>query len=274
MNLRTKHILAVSAVAGISGFIGFAIGYRRGRVKEYVEEPQEEEIMVEAPRVVKAILGLDYIPESLYEKYTGKKYDDHTDKKDDNLPVWEPNPYNDEKELKNMFIRDNLKKMSYWDTLGPIKDGGISMASYHARVQDYISKEVEKDTDDEPDIENIRTQGEVEYTSDEPYLVSEDAVFTSETSSDDVETLTYYKDDHVLADSYDDVVIEKSLVIGTLDKDVLSTMPGGKTVYVRNPRTKRDYEVIVLDESYEVEVLGADEEQYKNAVKFFKLGDE
>lgn len=276
MNLKTKHILAVSAVAGIAGaigyFIGHKVGYERAYSDIYDEEPEEIK-MVEAPRTVKHILGLDEIPESIYKKYFENK--DHRES------LKEICEDSDEYEYYETEKGYGARTKSYMPDLTD-----ISLPEKRARglqgktaekliwdelVNNYISDEdVEEDTDDEEDIENIRTQGEVEYTSDEPYLVDANDVLLADTNPDDVDTLSYYREDDVLVDSFDEIVLEREVIVGNIELNLIK----GPVVYVRNPQTKRDYEIIIEQGSYEKEVLGADDEQYKNAVKFFKLGDE
>ena len=148
---------------------------------------------------------------------------------------------------------------------------GVRLKKELDTVSDIINN-YQGDVTEEDKVENLRTQGEVEYTSDAPYLITEEEVFSENTNPDDVETLTYYRKDKVLADSFDEIIYDaRNVIIGKID---FSLMEGDEEViYFRNPQTKRDYEVILKNASYEQEVLGADDEQYRNAVKFFDLGD-
>lgn len=264
MNLLTKHILAASAIAGVAGAIGYLIGHRRGRVKECVEEHQEEK-MVEAPRSVKAILGVDRMPESLYNKHF---------KKDDVEPIHEGGTSYNLSELEPV-----IGKNGGWGLKTKTTDKLVWNDAYINEMakkisQDYISDDIEEDTDDEEEVKSIRAQGDVEYTSDEPYLVSDEEVFNSETNPCDIDELTYYQDDKVLADAFDEIVENKELVCGSIYPSILDGAAPGTVLYIRNPITKRDYSIIIVDDAYEKVVLGADDDQYLNAVKYFNLGDD
>lgn len=228
MNLKTKHILAVSAVAGIAGVIGYFIGHKVGFEKGYILGTPEDE--------------------DKYEYFETENGHGIRIKNPD--PVWTPSPI----DIGRPSGRTTEKLV--WDDL------------YKSATKNYISEE-EEDDDDE-DIENVRTQGEVEYTSEEPYLVEEDDVFTVEADPSSVETLTYYKADNVLADSFDEIVTERETIVGDLDIGNINE----DVIYIRSPRTKRDYEIIISQGSFERDILGADEEQYLNAVKYFNLGEE
>lgn len=238
MNLKTKHILAVSAVAGIAGVIGYFIGHKVGFEKGYIfGTPEVEEIeSIE-------------IDEDKYEYFeTENGYGVRTKQLD---PVWTPSPI----DIGRPSGRTTEKLT--WDQV------------QEEQFRTYITEYSGKDLDDE-DIENLRTQGEVEYTSEEPYLVEEDDVFTVEADPSSVETLTYYKADNVLADSFDEIVTERETIVGDLDIGSINE----DVIYIRSPRTKRDYEIIISQGSFERDILGADEDQYLNAVKYFNLGEE
>ena len=264
MNLKTKHILAVSAVAGIAGVIGYFIGYNLGKKKDQ-EESTDEMIIVHNKEELKDT----YKDSDTYEYFETK--DGYGLRPKMNNPQWSELTKDD---ISWMEKRARGKKadMLIWDEL--------DTKQYHNTVENYISKEEDQDESDEADaeaaeLENLRTQGETEYTSDEPYLVTEDDVFSSETDADDVVQLSYYEADDVLVDSYNEIIHQRAEIVGTVFKDNFGYGSNDPSVvYVRSPRTGRDYEITLERGSYEMEVLGADEEQYQNAVKFFKLGDE
>lgn len=277
MNLRTKHILAVSAVAGIAGVIGYLIGNKFGYERGYSDSDvtSEEGIeWVEAPDIYKMVLGVTHIPKKFLETTECIKTDRGTHalrRKDITPPQWSELT-KDDISWTDKRARGKKADMLIWDELDTTK--------YHNTVENYISKEEDQDEPEETDVEateveNLRTQGETEYTSAEPYLVTEDEVFSPENDPDDVVQLSYYEGDDVLVDSFDEIIHERSEIVGTVFKDNFgygSSDPS--VVYVRSPKTGRDYEISLERGSYEIEVLGADDEQYKNAVKFFRLGDE
>ena len=273
MNLKTKHILAVSAVAGIAGVIGYLIGNKFGYERGYSDSGtmSEEGIeWVEAPDIYRAVLGVTHIPKSFLKTTKCIKTDHGTHalrrKEITHNPEWSELTKDD---ISFMDKRARGKKADklIWDELDTKR--------YHNTVENYVSKEEDQNESDETDVENLRTQGETEYTSNEPYLVTEDDVFSSETDADDVVQLSYYEADDVLVDSFDEIIHEREAIVGSVFKDNFGYGSNDPSVvYVRSPRTGRDYEITLEKGSYEMEVLGADEEQYQNAVKFFKLGDE
>lgn len=244
MNLKTKHILAVSAVAGIAGLIGYFIGNKVAQKKD-----QEDEVSIN-----------DANEYEFFETEDGcgirKKISNSQE--------------NEASESDDIFIAKRaygrIEEHRAW------KDALLDKQKSY--IKDYISNEEQDEEDENEDVENLQTQGETEYTSDEPYIVEESDVFTEQTNPDDVETLSFYQTDDVLVDSFDEIIMERSKILGDDVIERLRSGHGGDVVYVRNPITKRDYEVIIESGSYEIDVLGADEEQYQNAVKFFKLSDE
>lgn len=258
MDLRTKHILAVSVVAGVAGTIGYLLGR-----KHKVEPELEQKIYItdlHSPMMKKTLKELC----STSEKWDYFETESGSGIRSSVLPVLVQNPEwseltKDDISFMKKRARGKIADKFIWDEL--------DTKQYHNTVENYISKE-EDDEDEDP--ENLRTQGEVEYTSTEPYIVPEDEVFIDGNDPGDIETLVYYKKDGVLTDSFDEIVESKQEIIG----DIALKLVQDNTVYIRNPITKRDYEIALVENSYEQEVLGADEEQYQNAVKFFKLGDE
>lgn len=129
------------------------------------------------------------------------------------------------------------------------------------------------DEDEEEDTEE--PEGDVEYVSDEPYLVVEEDVFHTGLNPNDIEQLTYYQVDDVLADRFGEIITDRKSIVGTDFVDNFGYGSNDTTVvYVRNPKTKRDYEISLDYGSYEMEVLEADEDQYRNAKKYFNLGGE
>lgn len=255
MNLRTKHILAISGIALASGAIGYLLGRKHKAEPEtmvYVTNLQSDIMTNALKNLCSTSDEYEYFETEHGRGIRTKSF----------VPDWIPSPLEEATEEDRRKLTELKKHVRrYTDGLQEVAEAITESA-------------LEEDEDDPTDEnENLRTQGETEYTSDEPYIVEEDEVFTEETNPDDVATLSYYQDDDVLADSYDEIVSERSEILGNHILDVLRNSKSGEVVYVRNPITKRDYEVIVVDASYEIDVLGADEEQYKNAVKFFKLGD-
>ena len=168
-------------------------------------------------------------------------------------PVWTPSPF----DISDKPSDDKIK----WSDLVEYKDS----------LRLYIPEEEDKSNEDP---ENLRTQGETEYESDEPYLVTEDVFFSSDEDANEIIQLTFYEDDDVLVDSFGDIVLNREEVVGTEFEENFGFGSSDPNVcYVLNGRTKRRYEIVLERGSYEMEILGATEEQYKNARKFFELGD-
>ena len=240
MKLRDIHILGISGVAIAAGLIGYLLGRKHGYelaekdIFEEEYEEQKEDHLVETVVWEKSVLE-DPNPHEAYV-------------------AWVP------ESIKKMQTENIGTELSWWQD--------YVLDDYHKKLKDYFAKE------EDEDIENLRTQGDVEYTSEEPYLVTENDVF-SDFGVDDIVQLTYYETDDVLVDSVGEILEERSVVVcEEFKKNFGYGSNDPNVVYVRNPKTKRDYEIVRDPGAYEQEVLDASDEQAINAVKSFKFGEE
>lgn len=261
MKLSTIHILGVSGISAAAGIIGYLLGRKHGYelaekdIFEEEYEEQKEEPVEENPIWTKSQFDIFWENRSPQEKlewqmdYIPKLYDKYKDN---------VKPYIPEDEHFNALKED--EGLTWWQE--------YVLDDYHKKLKDYFANE------EDEDIENLRTQGEVEYTSEEPYLVKEEDVFSLEADVNDIIQLTYYETDDVLVDSLGEILEERSVVVcEEFKKNFGYGSNDPNVVYVRNPKTKRDYEIVRDPGAYEQEVLGASDEQAINAVKYFKLGD-
>lgn len=110
----------------------------------------------------------------------------------------------------------------------------------------FLADEPEDDWD--YDVE-MRKRG-----SDKPYIIHRDE-FMDEESGFRQSSLTYYSGDNILCDEKESPIYNHEIVAGTLrfghgskDRNI---------VYVRNPVLESEYEIILDEGHYQVEVLGA-----------------
>lgn len=91
------------------------------------------------------------------------------------------------------------------------------------------------------------------------------------------ESLDYYAEDDILCESQHDEVIEnrEEIVGDVVAKDRFDgeLSEDDHVIFVRNPRLRADYEVILHDSSYDKEVLGATDEEVEAARAFFGIED-
>lgn len=257
MNLKMIHILGISGVAIVSGLIGYLLGRKRGYelaekdiFDEEYKEAQEsvlEESLNERKQNVTNVLSWD----DFFEKTL------HVQK--DQMKTYINNYISDEEDEHFNALKED-EGLTWWQE--------YVLDDYHKKLKGHFAEE------EDEDIENLRTQGEVEYTSEEPYLVKEEDVFSLETDVNDIIQLTYYETDDVLVDSLGEILEERSVVVcEEFKKNFGYGSNDPNVVYVRNPKTKRDYEIVRDPGAYEQEVLGASNEQAINAVKYFKFNE-
>ena len=90
-------------------------------------------------------------------------------------------------------------------------------------------------------------------TSDKPYIIHRDEFFANEADYSQT-TLTYYKGDDVLLDEQDIPLYDAKNIVCELEFGKGSEDPS--VVYVRNDRLEHEYEVLLDNGYYQVEVLG------------------
>ena len=95
-------------------------------------------------------------------------------------------------------------------------------------------------------------------SKDEPYTIHVDE-FVSEEMEFDQATFTYYKGDDILVDERDTPIYNYVEATGPLKFGHGSQDPN--VVYIRNERLKIEYEILLHQGRYEVEVLGYDAEK-------------
>lgn len=303
MNLRTKHILAVSGIAGIAGAIGYLIGHKVGFEKGYVLgtpeiEDEENEKSDDFKKLlerwsinpnVEDFLGIEHLSKEQIEELDpmepfdrikklceiSGEYELHEEgsgryslRAKPQNPVWTPIPI-DANEITNAVIKDRpsgrtTSKLSW-------NDARVLEQQMKTHVQDYISDDEEDD--DEEDIENLRGQDEIDHVSMEPYLITEETYFANEGFFDQNQ-LVYFEEDDVLADNKNEIILERDEIVGSDFTDNFGYGTNDENiVYIRNEKLKADFEIYRDPGSYEKEVLGATDEQYDEARKFFKLNE-
>lgn len=93
---------------------------------------------------------------------------------------------------------------------------------------------------------------------DRPYLITQDEFTEGEASQD---TLTYYAEDGVLADSQDMPLDNVDRMVGEVNLQRFGVGSGDKrVVYVRNEAIDQDWEIVLHDGSYAEIVAGLKEE--------------
>lgn len=98
-----------------------------------------------------------------------------------------------------------------------------------------------------------------------PYVIHVDEYMADEAGLDQ-STLTYYRGDDILTDSHDVPIYNHAEVTGELKFGYGSNDPN--VCYIRNPRLKSEYEILLSHGSYEVEVLGLQfEEELEHSSK-------
>lgn len=93
-----------------------------------------------------------------------------------------------------------------------------------------------------------------------PYILSKEEYFQNETNYSQV-TLTYFAGDAVLADDRDQYVDTVDDTVGLVNLERFGFWSEDpRVVYVRNERLACDFEVLLSDGKYSVEVMGLDDE--------------
>lgn len=148
-------------------------------------------------------------------------------------------------------------------------------------IEVRVKEDDESDSDEdevsevteEPDsvVRNVFAASDVgwDYTeevkgrnAEEPYVLHKDEFYEGEFEYSQV-TLTYYKGDNIMADEDDTPVYNFEQVVGDLKFGHGSGDP--KVFYVRNPKLRCEYEVLLHEGLFSVEVLGLEIEDNARA---------
>ena len=134
---------------------------------------------------------------------------------------------------------------------------------------DDAENEYPREDEDYDDIETMDELEEEMYAKEaendrlnerfdvEPYLITEEE-FSNENTHYEKETLWYYELDKTLSDDNEEIIVNAEQLIGD---DTLIMVEDERTVYIRNDRQARDFEIICLSKSYAEEVCGQFEEE-------------
>jgi len=110
----------------------------------------------------------------------------------------------------------------------------------------------EEDDEDDDDYDQI---------DGEPYLITEEAYFENEPEYE-LDTLTYYELDHTLTDDKNVQIDRVEETIGERHLHMFKKNGTQKTsLYIRNDDHQTLYEVILVEQSYAVAILGMEEEE-------------
>lgn len=94
---------------------------------------------------------------------------------------------------------------------------------------------------------------------EEPFIIHRDEFFQNEDEEYDQTTLSYYAGDDVLCDERDEVLEPRDHIVGSANLKMLGTGHGSgdpNVLYIRNPRTCSDFEVVLNDGKYSEDALG------------------
>lgn len=110
---------------------------------------------------------------------------------------------------------------------------------------------------------------------DEPYIITVDEFMENEPDYQQ-NSLTYYVEDDTLADESNEIIHDVVNILGS--EELLGRFGHGskdpRTLYIRNKRLDLDFEIVMSDRSYAVDVLGfSEEEAPKSRRRFSERGD-
>jgi hypothetical protein len=183
-------------------------------------------------------------------------------------------------DIRKQRILDFTKAMS--DPDQPGDDAEIVMYQGEP-VEDHSAKHLAKENP-EPELEEDpaddwdQAEEESERSPDSPYVIHKDEYFNQETNYRQT-ALEYFAEDNILCDEQRVPIYSPEKVVGRLefgrgsgDSDV---------VYIRNEKLGCEYEVIRINSSYQLEVLGleaeeeaeAEEDQLRHSIRRFKLDE-
>lgn len=147
------------------------------------------------------------------------------------------------------IIEDQLEfELDLPDEITMIEEEEIESIEYVNESVTYSSStfpDIEEDWDYEEEMKNRNP----EY----PYIIHRDEFDDDEHGWDKV-TLTYYKGDNVLCDTDDTPIYNAEKIVGELIFGKGSQDPN--VVFIRNEKLQAEYEVLLDNGYYQVEVLG------------------
>lgn len=158
------------------------------------------------------------------------------------------------------------------------KERGFDIATpAEAFILEHLDGTMVLETD--PDVESVETVTQSIFVSDTgdewnyelelqtrtttaPYVIHRDEFYAEELGYEQT-TMTYYAGDDIMADQEDAPVYNYSLVVGPL---LFGHGSGDPNVFhVRNDKRKEEYEIIVDDGHFSVEVMGLEMESNAQA---------
>lgn len=117
--------------------------------------------------------------------------------------------------------------------------------------------------EDYAEFSSITKQYNPDFDSPEPYVISfED--FESTKQHYDKNTLYYYEQDDTVTDDAEEILVDTDSLIGDMALTLFGELSDDPdAVYIRNDKKSSDFEVLRLNKSYSVSVLGLVEERNK-----------
>lgn len=168
---------------------------------------------------------------------------------------------------------DSARK-TYNDMAKKLAEKNVSMKEELAKVTPVKDDPDDKDVDDYTKIVEDAENGNLRTVSDEEILEGDEIELTEEPSTDEetlaepkliekeefatledfgYDTLTFYKGDHTLTDSLENVIEDMDGTVGEANLEKFGYLADDPyTIYVRNPQKKFDYEVLLEERSYAV----------------------
>ena len=109
----------------------------------------------------------------------------------------------------------------------------------------------------------------------EPYIISQDEMFNTETEWEKP-TLSYYEGDDTLVDERNKIMDDRERYVGSRHLSMFGVLSEDENiVYVRSPQISADFEIILEPGKYSVRVLGEPdyEEVEKQRVRRMRASD-
>lgn len=253
MNENVKAVVVPTVVGVATGALGFAAGwYLRGRRTD--ETIQDEDYIVEDGAGNETVITAKEIRER--RKEVPKVLQDILERSEEEAP-----------EQQGFVIPadeyENIVKNPRRDP-SEIVTGIPNEVGEPETVTENVFDGVDNSVPDWDWDEEKAHREAIPY--DQPYILHRDEFFDEETHYGQT-TLTYYSVDKKLTDERDAPLYNQGDVVG----DCLRFGHGSgdpHVVYIRNNKLHAEYEVLLHESSYDVEVLGLDaEEELDNELK-------
>lgn len=109
-----------------------------------------------------------------------------------------------------------------------------------------------------------------------PFILHKDEFFEGDENYDQT-TLTYYSGDDVLCDERDEVIEPRDHIVGGWNLEKFGTGHGSgdpNVLYIRNPRTFCDFEVVLNEAKYSEDALGFLEHSFERNRRRQRFDDE